>query len=214
MNGPIIGKKKKHVHTSWNTSNIKGTSRKCIENGGKITPYSTLHRVIRFGNDWSVTSPLNTRFYGVVIRHGNNLALLWWNLFSKLSIEFHGAPIGGKRHTLKCKPRQRIAYVCDTQKCLFPPRQTNISIPAATYAIQVVSSALRGIVHSHGGLLTCWYQGTRRPNRGNMNPNCSLSGLYMLFLVKGRLCGLVVRVLGYRSGGSGSIPGTSRKKKE
>jgi hypothetical protein len=27
-----------------------------------------------------------------------------------------------------------------------------------------------------------------------------------------RLCGLVVRVLGYRSRGSGSIPGTTRKK--
>jgi hypothetical protein len=29
-----------------------------------------------------------------------------------------------------------------------------------------------------------------------------------------RLCGLVVRVLGYKSGGLGSIPGTTRKKKE
>jgi hypothetical protein len=29
----------------------------------------------------------------------------------------------------------------------------------------------------------------------------------------GRLCGLVVRVLGYRSGGPGSIPGTTRKTK-
>jgi hypothetical protein len=28
------------------------------------------------------------------------------------------------------------------------------------------------------------------------------------------LCGLVVRVLGYRSGGPGSIPGTTRKKRE
>jgi hypothetical protein len=28
-----------------------------------------------------------------------------------------------------------------------------------------------------------------------------------------RLCGLVVRVLGYRSGGPGSIPGTTTKKK-
>jgi hypothetical protein len=28
-----------------------------------------------------------------------------------------------------------------------------------------------------------------------------------------RLCGLVVRVLGYRSGGPGSINGTTRKKK-
>jgi hypothetical protein len=29
---------------------------------------------------------------------------------------------------------------------------------------------------------------------------------------RNRLCGLVVRVLGYRSGGPGSIPGTTRKK--
>jgi hypothetical protein len=28
-----------------------------------------------------------------------------------------------------------------------------------------------------------------------------------------RLCGLVVRVLGYRSEGPGSVPGTTRKKK-
>jgi hypothetical protein len=28
-----------------------------------------------------------------------------------------------------------------------------------------------------------------------------------------RLCGLVVRVLGYRFGGPGSIPGTTRKKR-
>jgi hypothetical protein len=28
-----------------------------------------------------------------------------------------------------------------------------------------------------------------------------------------RLCGLVVRVLGYRSGGPGSVPGTIRKKR-
>jgi hypothetical protein len=38
----------------------------------------------------------------------------------------------------------------------------------------------------------------------------------LLYLVRhacDRLCGLVVRVLGYRSGGPGSIPGTTRKKK-
>jgi hypothetical protein len=28
-----------------------------------------------------------------------------------------------------------------------------------------------------------------------------------------RFCGIVVRVLGYRSGGPGSIPGTTKKKK-
>jgi hypothetical protein len=31
-------------------------------------------------------------------------------------------------------------------------------------------------------------------------------------MVRDRLCGLVVRVLGYRSGGPGSIPGTIKKK--
>jgi glycerol uptake facilitator-like aquaporin len=32
------------------------------------------------------------------------------------------------------------------------------------------------------------------------------------FMLGDRLCGLVVRVLGYRSGGPGSIPGNTRKK--
>jgi hypothetical protein len=34
-----------------------------------------------------------------------------------------------------------------------------------------------------------------------------------VIFVTGRLCGLVVRVLGYRSGGPGSIPGNTRIKK-
>jgi hypothetical protein len=34
-----------------------------------------------------------------------------------------------------------------------------------------------------------------------------------LMMTMDRLCGLVVRVLGYRSGGPGLIPGTTRKKK-
>jgi hypothetical protein len=33
-------------------------------------------------------------------------------------------------------------------------------------------------------------------------------------VITDRLCGLVVRVLGYRSGGPGSIPGTTRGKKK
>jgi hypothetical protein len=37
--------------------------------------------------------------------------------------------------------------------------------------------------------------------------------LYKLDAYMDHLCGLVVRVLGYRSGGPGSIPGTTRKKK-
>jgi hypothetical protein len=41
-----------------------------------------------------------------------------------------------------------------------------------------------------------------------------LSVLFLSFVLSStdRLCGLVVRVLGYRSGGPGSIPGTTRKK--
>jgi hypothetical protein len=37
---------------------------------------------------------------------------------------------------------------------------------------------------------------------------------YKIYRFMDRLCGLVVRVLGYRSGGPGSIPGTNRKKKK
>jgi hypothetical protein len=36
--------------------------------------------------------------------------------------------------------------------------------------------------------------------------------LLLLLLLADRLCGLVVRVLGYRSGGPSSIPDTTRKK--
>jgi hypothetical protein len=36
--------------------------------------------------------------------------------------------------------------------------------------------------------------------------------LNILYKSQDRLCGLVVGVLGYRSGGPGSIPGTTRKK--
>jgi hypothetical protein len=35
----------------------------------------------------------------------------------------------------------------------------------------------------------------------------------LVYHVFDRLCGLVVKVLGYRSGGLGSIPGTTRKRK-
>jgi hypothetical protein len=36
--------------------------------------------------------------------------------------------------------------------------------------------------------------------------------LFNLYISSDRLCGLVVRVLGYRSGGPGSIPGTTKRK--
>jgi hypothetical protein len=37
------------------------------------------------------------------------------------------------------------------------------------------------------------------------------AGIY-IYIYMDRICGLVVRVLGYRSGGPGSIPGTTIKK--
>jgi hypothetical protein len=40
-----------------------------------------------------------------------------------------------------------------------------------------------------------------------------MQGFEPVKVVGDRLCGLVVKVLGYRSGGPGSIPGTTRKKK-
>jgi hypothetical protein len=42
---------------------------------------------------------------------------------------------------------------------------------------------------------------------------CARMLKYTVYVHSDRLCGLVVRFLGYRSGGPGSIPGTTRKKK-
>jgi hypothetical protein len=38
------------------------------------------------------------------------------------------------------------------------------------------------------------------------------NNFYKVYSVGDRLCGLVLRFLGYRSGGPGSIPGITRKK--
>jgi hypothetical protein len=37
--------------------------------------------------------------------------------------------------------------------------------------------------------------------------------IFLFLVLIDRICGLVVRVLGYRSGSPGSIPGTTRKEK-
>jgi hypothetical protein len=44
------------------------------------------------------------------------------------------------------------------------------------------------------------------------NTHNSMRNFDSTYNLSDRLCGLVVRVLGYRSGGPGSIPGTSKKK--
>jgi hypothetical protein len=48
--------------------------------------------------------------------------------------------------------------------------------------------------------------------RHPINALSSVSLFSILCFVTDRLCGLVLRVLGYRSGGPGSIPGTTKKK--
>jgi hypothetical protein len=45
-----------------------------------------------------------------------------------------------------------------------------------------------------------------------MHLNVHIGNILVCVVDKDRLCSLVVRVLGYRSGGPGSIPGTTRKK--
>jgi hypothetical protein len=49
-------------------------------------------------------------------------------------------------------------------------------------------------------------------NGAGSAPRVSVIPYQLLSSHVDRLCGLVVRVLGYRSGGPGSIPGTTRKK--
>jgi hypothetical protein len=56
-------------------------------------------------------------------------------------------------------------------------------------------------------------------NKPHNNSQCQLVEVIgvlkfaIVQVIQDRLCGLVVRVPGYRSGGPGSIPGTTRKKK-
>jgi hypothetical protein len=51
------------------------------------------------------------------------------------------------------------------------------------------------------------------PNTYKIKKQCDFLAFNFYDKAYDRLCGLVVRVLGYRSGGPGSIPGTTRKKK-
>jgi hypothetical protein len=58
-----------------------------------------------------------------------------------------------------------------------------------------------------------WEAATSREMYCFFTETVALFYFVLAFINFGRLCGLVVRVLGYRSGGPGSIPGTTRKKK-
>jgi hypothetical protein len=58
-----------------------------------------------------------------------------------------------------------------------------------------------------------WREFTEPSRELVLTAACMTNVIYMLRSWEDRLCGLVVRVLGYRSGGPGSIPGTTREKK-
>jgi hypothetical protein len=59
------------------------------------------------------------------------------------------------------------------------------------------------------GIALPFYIKTKFGKKSRYNTHTSL---FMIAIYIDRLCGLVVRILGYRSGGPGSIPLTTRKK--
>jgi hypothetical protein len=59
----------------------------------------------------------------------------------------------------------------------------------------------------------CVVMGVLNTTANRLRQSCKSPCAYdVCFVYRDRLCGLVVRVLGYRSRGPGSIPGTTRKK--
>jgi hypothetical protein len=69
----------------------------------------------------------------------------------------------------------------------------------------------------HKSVLKNWLSPSTGPINQFLNNQLPLqrkTEFKMLQHVHDRLCGLVVRVLGYRFGGPGSIPGTTKKKKK
>jgi hypothetical protein len=97
-----------------------------------------------------------------------------------------GMMIGGGKPK---KHRERLTELCSNHHML------HMNLP------RIKSKAL-----SYGMAVLCSYI--------SWNTNISQVSFISTFVVSAdRLCGLVVRVLGYRSGGPGSIPGTTKKKK-
>jgi hypothetical protein len=67
---------------------------------------------------------------------------------------------------------------------------------------------------THGSILTIFTSLCLGLSNGLFSSSLPTSKLhaFLFFHLCYRLCGLVVRVLGYRSRGPGSIPGTTKKK--
>jgi hypothetical protein len=69
--------------------------------------------------------------------------------------------------------------------------------------------AILSVIHHHQNILNFIILVAKIPHILTCNSYVSILKVFWSY----RLCGLVVRVLGYRSGAPGSIPGTTRKKK-
>jgi hypothetical protein len=92
--------------------------------------------------------------------------------------------------------------------------QCSVSAPTKLGSIEIRLSLLLDPQHqiSYSRLYTewRWQKGVLSILRKQLNP--AKYRVCHNYIYTDRLCGLMVRVLGYRSGGPGSIPGTTRKK--
>jgi hypothetical protein len=102
---------------------------------------------------------------------------------------------------------------CSKQWCMYVSRiQCNFiyGVYIYIYVWYIWSKVKSPELHSYGVHPVAW-----RTCKFTLNPQNLIRSRFNKSLLENldRLCGIVVRVLGYRSGGPGSIPATTRKKK-
>jgi hypothetical protein len=108
---------------------------------------------------------------------------------------FVGNPIG--RRNSSC----RLRLLGCTAECTTDSQEKSAEVEGSGCGLtDVVSMDLAGATEENQETLSQSIRSALRNSYGRK------------LLADDRLCGLVVRVLGYRSGGPGSIPGTTRKK--
>jgi hypothetical protein len=119
------------------------------------------------------------------------------------------------QHLVRCRNivrRHLWAFRFSNSKEIEQPNKCqllcNYALPRNTYFLPPIATCLKNAVF--WDLSPCGSSKYRR-----FGETCRLhlqSRRNIASEEQDRLCGLVVRVLGYRSGGPGSIPGTTRKK--
>jgi hypothetical protein len=74
------------------------------------------------------------------------------------------------------------------------------------------SATLASVLPVQGAVTSPFMETSVPPGQFTLTKKKLITGSFSSGVCDIRLCGLVVRVLGYRSGGPGSIPGTTKKK--